>query len=79
MTLQGTVTRRGRNLSEVELRYFRTLLLARDRHRDSIMQLENEILAALEGGCSLRSIAAQLGVSYTTVDGWAKNARARRR
>jgi len=71
----------GRPLTELELRHLRLLLEVRARaHRYGTLydeRLEDFVLECRDSGASARSMAEELGVGASTIQGWTTNARRR--
>jgi len=76
------VVRPGRPLTDRELRRLRSLHEAREQaHADArrlAEELEDLALSCCETGSSVRVVAEALGVGFSTVHGWTRNARRRR-
>jgi hypothetical protein len=74
--------RAGRELNELELIHLKLLLELHEQGHDYARaraeHLEDFTLRCRESGASARSMAAQLGVSWSTVQRWTKHAKQRR-
>lgn len=82
VTVGNMGRKRGRPLTELELRHLRLVLYSRNRALQNASrwdeELEDFVLECRETGASARGMAEALGVAASSVQAWTANARRRR-